>query len=61
MFGLEGDLDWSNVRGNSACGVGQTCETRNTWLGTARGRVATPKAFKHLGLKTPAKMGELFG
>ena len=39
VFGLEGDLDWSNVRGNSACGVGQTCETRNTWLGTARGRV----------------------
>ena len=39
VFGLEGDLDWSNVRGSSACGVGLTCETRNTWLGTARGRV----------------------
>ena len=28
---------------------------------TARGRVATPKAFKHLGLKAPTKTGELFG
>ncbi|MBI4349775.1 MAG: Holliday junction branch migration DNA helicase RuvB, partial [Elusimicrobia bacterium] len=28
---------------------------------TARGRVATPKAFKHLGLKVPPKAGELFG
>ena len=27
---------------------------------TARGRVAMPKAFKHLGLKVPAKTGELF-
>lgn len=39
VFGLEGDLDWSNVRGNSACGAGLTCETRNNWLGTARGRI----------------------
>ncbi len=27
---------------------------------TARGRVATPKAFSHLGLKAPAKAGDLF-
>ncbi len=39
VFGLEGDLDWSNVRGSTACGAGLNCETRNTWLGTARGRV----------------------
>ncbi len=39
VFGLEGDLDWANVRGDSACGAGVTCETRNNWLGTARGRV----------------------
>src|SRR5665647_1951320 len=39
VFGLEGDLDWSNIRGNSACGVGLNCETRNNWLGTARGRI----------------------
>lgn len=39
VFGLEGDLDWSNIRGSSACGVGLNCETRNNWLGTARGRI----------------------
>ncbi|MBI4424768.1 MAG: Holliday junction branch migration DNA helicase RuvB [Elusimicrobia bacterium] len=27
---------------------------------TARGRVATPKAYTHLGLKAPAKSGDLF-
>jgi outer membrane immunogenic protein len=39
VFGLETDLDWSNVKGSTACGAGLTCETKNTWLGTARGRV----------------------
>jgi outer membrane immunogenic protein len=39
VFGVEADLDWSNIRGSSACGVGLTCETRNNWLGTARGRI----------------------
>lgn len=39
VFGLEGDLDWSNIRGSSACGVGRTCETRNDWMGTVRGRI----------------------
>jgi outer membrane immunogenic protein len=40
VFGLEGDIDWSNIRGSSACGGGiNTCETRNDWLGTARGRL----------------------
>ena len=38
MFGLEGDIDWSNIRGSAACG-GLSCETRNNWLGTARGRL----------------------
>src|SRR5215470_16688795 len=40
VFGLEGDVDWTNLRGsftNAACPAG--CETRNTWLGTVRGRV----------------------
>ena len=39
-FGLEGDIDWSNIKGsftNAACPTG--CETKNTWLGTARGRI----------------------
>jgi outer membrane immunogenic protein len=39
VFGLEGDVDWSNVRGSSTCGAGFSCETKNSWLATARGRV----------------------
>jgi outer membrane immunogenic protein len=38
VFGLEGDLDWSGIKGSTACG-GTSCETRNDWLGTARGRL----------------------
>ena len=40
VFGLEGDIDYSNIRGgstNAACPTG--CQTRNNWLGTFRGRV----------------------
>jgi outer membrane immunogenic protein len=39
VFGLETDIDWSNIRGSSACGFGFSCETKNTWLGTFRGRL----------------------
>jgi outer membrane immunogenic protein len=38
VFGVETDLDWSNIKGSTACG-GNTCEVRNNWLGTARGRI----------------------
>jgi outer membrane immunogenic protein len=38
VFGLEGDIDWSNIRGSGTC-AGLSCSTRNNWLGTARGRV----------------------
>src|SRR3569623_1486059 len=38
VFGLEGDLDWSGVKGSGTCG-GLACETKNDWLGTARGRI----------------------
>ena len=38
VFGFEGDIDWSNIRGSSPCAA-TTCETRNSWLGTARGRL----------------------
>jgi len=38
VLGLEGDIDWSNIRGSSACGI-TSCETRNDWLSTIRGRV----------------------
>jgi outer membrane immunogenic protein len=41
VFGLEGDIDWSNIHGSTSNGIctGVTCETRNNWLATARGRV----------------------
>jgi len=39
VFGIEGDIDWSNIRGSTGCGVGLSCETRNDWLGTVRGRL----------------------
>ena len=38
VLGLEGDGDWSNLRGSAACG-GTSCELRNNWLATARGRL----------------------
>ena len=38
VFGLEGDIDWSDIRGSAPC-VATTCTTRNDWLGTARGRI----------------------
>jgi outer membrane immunogenic protein len=38
VFGVEGDIDWSNIRGSAPCAA-TTCQTRNDWLGTARGRI----------------------
>jgi outer membrane immunogenic protein len=40
VFGLEGDLDWTDIKGsflNAACPTG--CQTKNSWLGTVRGRL----------------------
>jgi outer membrane immunogenic protein len=39
LFGFEGDLAWSNIKGSTTTNCISTCETSNTWLGTARGRV----------------------
>ncbi len=42
VYGLEGDLDYSTIKGSAGtlCGGGPgACETRNTWLGTARARL----------------------
>lgn len=39
VVGLEGDIDWSNIRGSVICGAVTSCETKNDWLGTARGRL----------------------
>src|SRR5664280_152091 len=39
VFGLEGDGDWSNLRGSTTGGACTSCETHNSWLATARGRL----------------------
>lgn len=40
VFGLEGDIAWSNIDGRSTTGICATgCTTENTWLGTIRGRL----------------------
>jgi outer membrane immunogenic protein len=38
VLGLEGDWDWSNVKGSVACAVVAICTTENRWLATFRGR-----------------------
>lgn len=38
VFGLEGDAAWTDIKGSSTTCLG-TCQTSNSWLGTARGRV----------------------
>jgi outer membrane immunogenic protein len=40
VFGLEGDIDWTNIKAtfaDTACPTG--CQTKNNWLGTVRGRL----------------------
>jgi outer membrane immunogenic protein len=40
VFGLEGDIDWTNIKATFTdinCPFG--CQTKNTWLGTVRGRI----------------------
>ena len=39
VFGLEGDIDWTNLKGSGTCAGVLGCEVRNRWLGTARGRL----------------------
>ncbi|HZP78798.1 MAG TPA: outer membrane protein [Pseudolabrys sp.] len=41
VWGLEADLDWTNIKGSSSFAgcAGGFCETKNSWLGTARGRI----------------------
>jgi len=36
VFGLEGDFDWNNIKGNPSACIG--CQASSTWLATARGR-----------------------
>jgi outer membrane immunogenic protein len=38
VWGLEGDIDYSGMKGSADC-AGGTCETKLNWLATARGRL----------------------
>jgi outer membrane immunogenic protein len=43
VFGLEGDGDWANINGSSACPIARvTCTASDTWLATARVRLGIP-------------------
>jgi outer membrane immunogenic protein len=40
VFSVEGDGDWANIKGSSACPVATfTCATSESWLATARARL----------------------
>ena len=39
VFGVEADIGWSGVKGSTITNCPLGCETRNTWFGTARGRI----------------------
>jgi outer membrane immunogenic protein len=39
VIGVEGDIDWSGVKGTTTVNCPLGCETKNTWFGTIRGRL----------------------
>lgn len=39
VFGVEGDIDWTNISGSTSAFCARGCETKNSWLATVRGRV----------------------
>jgi outer membrane immunogenic protein len=39
VYGLEGDLDWSGVKGSTTTNCPTGCEFKNDWFGTVRGRI----------------------
>jgi outer membrane immunogenic protein len=39
LWGVEGDYDYSTLKGSIDCPAGVTCETKNSWLATARARL----------------------
>jgi outer membrane immunogenic protein len=40
VYGIEGDWDWSGVKGSVGCPAGiATCDISNRWLATFRGRI----------------------
>jgi outer membrane immunogenic protein len=38
VFGVEGDIDWSNLKGTSGATLCPGCSTSDSWLSTVRGR-----------------------
>jgi outer membrane immunogenic protein len=39
VWGIEADADYSGMKGSTDCPGAGTCETKNSWLATARGRL----------------------
>jgi outer membrane immunogenic protein len=39
VLGIEGDIDWQNVKGSNAACVAGVCQTKSDWLSTVRGRL----------------------
>jgi outer membrane immunogenic protein len=39
VLGVEGDIDWSSLRGSTTTFCPAGCETSNSWLATVRGRL----------------------
>jgi outer membrane immunogenic protein len=39
VFGIEGDIDWSGVKGTTLTTCAAGCTAQNDWLGTVRGRL----------------------
>ena len=39
VWGIEGDINWSDISGSGRCGGGTACSVDNNWLGTLRGRL----------------------
>ena len=39
VWGIEGDIDYANLRGSGTSAICATCTIKDTWLGTVRGRL----------------------
>ena len=39
MIGVEGDIDWSGIKGSTTAGCATGCQTSDSWLSTVRGRL----------------------
>jgi outer membrane immunogenic protein len=39
VFGVEGDMDWADINGSSTTLCPGSCQTKDSWLATVRGRL----------------------